>query len=61
MLLELKWHECGLYGGAAVFFVEYDFLPSLAEQIKVLHGHTSLVKGVTWDPVGKYLATQVVM
>lgn len=28
------------------------------EQVKVLSGHTSLVKGVTWDPIGKYLASQ---
>jgi len=24
----------------------------------VLHGHSGLVKGVTWDPIGKYLASQ---
>ena len=30
-----------------------------SEQIAVLKGHTGLVKGVTWDPVGKYLASQV--
>lgn len=28
------------------------------EQVSVLKGHTGLVKGVTWDPVGKYLASQ---
>ncbi|KAK3710137.1 hypothetical protein QZH41_010536, partial [Actinostola sp. cb2023] len=28
------------------------------EVIQVLKGHTGLVKGVTWDPVGKYLASQ---
>lgn len=29
------------------------------EQLAVLKGHSGLVKGVTWDPVGKYLASQV--
>ena len=24
----------------------------------MLKGHTGLVKGVTWDPVGKYLSSQ---
>lgn len=28
------------------------------ETIAVLKGHSGLVKGVTWDPVGKYLASQ---
>ena len=28
------------------------------DQVKVLRGHTSMVKGVTWDPIGKYVATQ---
>ena len=31
----------------------------VTEQVAVLRGHTGLVKGVTWDPVGKYLASQV--
>ena len=31
---------------------------SLLEQLKTLRGHTGMVKGVTWDPVGKYLASQ---
>jgi protein HIRA/HIR1 len=26
--------------------------------LAVLRGHSGHVKGVTWDPVGKYLATQ---
>ena len=30
----------------------------IAEQIRVLKGHTGMVKGVTWDPVGRYLASQ---
>jgi WD40 repeat protein len=30
----------------------------ILEQVSVLKGHTGLVKGVTWDPVGKYLASQ---
>ena len=28
------------------------------EQVAKLQGHTGLTKGVTWDPVGKYLASQ---
>lgn len=28
------------------------------EQVQILRGHTGLVKGVTWDPVGRYLASQ---
>lgn len=27
-------------------------------RLKVLDGHESFVKGLAWDPVGKYLATQ---
>ena len=29
-----------------------------AEQTAVLQGHSGMVKGVTWDPIGKYLASQ---
>lgn len=29
-----------------------------AEIVAVLKGHTGLVKGVTWDPIGKYLSSQ---
>ena len=41
-----------------LFNVCYCFLLT-AEQVAVLKGHTGLVKGVTWDPLGKYLASQV--
>lgn len=30
----------------------------IAEIVTVLKGHTGLVKGVTWDPIGKYLSSQ---
>ena len=39
-----------------IFTLSYDFI---LEQVAVLKGHSSLVKGITWDPVGKYLASQV--
>lgn len=29
-----------------------------SEMITTLRGHTGLVKGLTWDPVGKYIASQ---
>ena len=29
-----------------------------AEQTTTLQGHSGMVKGVTWDPIGKYLASQ---
>jgi len=34
----------------------------MADQVERIHrinGHEGFVKGVTWDPVGNYLATQV--
>ena len=30
----------------------------LPSTVAILKGHTGHVKGVTWDPVGKYLASQ---
>lgn len=27
--------------------------------LKILSGHTSVVKGIVWDPIGTFLATQV--
>lgn len=35
------------------------FLKFCSEITAVLKGHTGLVKGVSWDPVGKYIASQV--
>lgn len=29
-----------------------------SEMVTTLRGHTGLVKGLTWDPVGKYIASQ---
>lgn len=34
------------------------FLCILPEMVTCLRGHTGLVKGLTWDPVGKYIASQ---
>ena len=39
--------------------LNFHFPFSILEQVACLRGHTGLVKGVTWDPVGKYLASQV--
>lgn len=34
------------------------FLFFLTEILATLRGHSGLVKGLTWDPVGKYIASQ---
>lgn len=31
----------------------------MPEKLRKLEAHTGFVKGITWDPVGKYFATQV--
>lgn len=31
---------------------------AFSEMVTCLRGHTGLVKGLTWDPVGKYIASQ---
>lgn len=42
------------------FVLKKVFLYFFLEIIAVLKGHTGLVKGVSWDPVGKYIASQVI-
>jgi hypothetical protein len=32
---------------------------SFLDKIRKLDAHNGFVKGLTWDPVGKFLATQV--
>jgi len=42
-----------------VFFLScWNCSLSFVEQATVLQGHSGMVKGVTWDPIGKYLASQ---
>ena len=31
---------------------------NMPESLAVLKGHTGLVKGIAWDPIGKYIASQ---
>lgn len=40
----------------SVTLKSYSFLH--AEILATLKGHSGLVKGLTWDPVGKYIASQ---
>lgn len=63
-LTEISWSVTVLMY-SNIFMVTVQLFNSLhvlrmhfLEQVKVLSGHTSLVKGVTWDPIGKYLASQ---
>lgn len=39
-------------------FLSFCVLRILPEMVTCLRGHTGLVKGLTWDPVGKYIASQ---
>lgn len=36
----------------------FSLCPLASEMVTCLRGHTGLVKGLTWDPVGKYIASQ---
>lgn len=40
------------------FFI-YIYYIYIIEQVKKIDQHAGFVKGVTWDPAGKYLASQV--
>lgn len=40
------------------FHVSQGFFFSPTEILATLRGHSGLVKGLTWDPVGKYIASQ---
>lgn len=44
------WDMGGTPGGGGI--------PPIPREVAVLVGHTSLVKGVAWDPIGSYLVTQ---
>ncbi|XP_052798672.1 protein HIRA-like isoform X2 [Mya arenaria] len=66
--LIMIWHISKFGAGGSVFGSDSKIIESwrpahtlrghAGEQVSVLRGHTGLVKGVTWDPVGKYLASQ---
>ena len=32
--------------------------PAKGQKLQTLEGHKSYVKGIAWDPIGKYLASQ---
>lgn len=54
--------SCFLYRAIVVFtYVIPDqicFIFFFTEILATLRGHSGLVKGLTWDPVGKYIASQ---
>ena len=61
-MLDLAWSPgdrwlatCSVDNTVVVWDVSGGGAPA---SIAVLLGHSGHVKGVTWDPVGKYLATQ---
>lgn len=41
-----------------MFFFSSSSVSLFPEMVTCLRGHTGLVKGLTWDPVGKYIASQ---
>ena len=38
--------------------IDSTFIKYVLDIVTMIKGHTGMVKGVTWDPVGKYLASQ---
>lgn len=52
---DLVWVHLGFVLGV-INVIPTDFLPS--ERIRKLDQHQGFVKGVCWDPVGEFLATQ---
>lgn len=55
------WIWDGLTFGRAILHIIFDQAegPLFTERLRKLDLHQGFVKGVCWDPVGNYLATQV--
>ncbi|KAJ3636352.1 hypothetical protein Zmor_004520 [Zophobas morio] len=55
----IVWNSATL--GSRFFYINYRFYVDcscVVEQQAVLRGHTNMVKGVSWDPIGEFIATQ---